>query len=258
MKTEKEKMLAGELYRTDKALAAEQRQRRTLMDAYNAIPAIQADDRRTAMFDLFGKVGHGANVRSPVYVDYGFNIRLGDHAFLNFGCVLLDVALIEIGDETQIGPNVQILTADHPRDPGERATGLERGLPVKIGRNVWIGGGAIILPGVSVGDDATVGAGAVVTRDVPKGATVAGNPARVLPQKRKARRESRAFRCVPPLSRRLWLKPTIRLRPGYLRLAGRRHGRAARRRRIVGVLAHWAPAGQKAENFVARQRLEFE
>jgi maltose O-acetyltransferase len=137
------------------------------------------------MFDLFGKIGQGAIVRSPVYVDYGFNIRLGDHAFLNFGCVLLDVAVIEIGDQTQIGPNVQILTADHPRDPRERETGLERGIPVKIGRNVWIGGGAIILPGVTVGDDAIIGAGAVVTRDVPNGATVAGNPARLLPPKAK-------------------------------------------------------------------------
>lgn len=183
MKTEKEKMLAGELYRTDAALAAEQRQRRILMDAYNAVPAIQAEDRRAAMRELFGAVGHEANVRSPVYVDYGFNVRLGAHAFLNFGCVLLDVAAIEIGEDTQIGPNVQILTADHPRDPRERETGVERGIPVKIGRNVWIGGGAIILPGVTVGDDAIIGAGAVVTRDVPEGATVAGNPARVLPTK---------------------------------------------------------------------------
>jgi maltose O-acetyltransferase len=186
VKTEKEKMLAGELYRTDKALAAEQRQRRTLMDAYNAIPAIQAEDRRTAMFDLFGKVSEGAIVRSPVYVDYGSNIHLGEHVFLNFGCVLLDVAVIEIGDRTQIGPNVQILTADHPRDPRLRETGVECGIPVKIGRNVWIGGGAIILPGVTVGDDAIIGAGAVVTRNVPDGATVAGNPARVLTPKAKS------------------------------------------------------------------------
>jgi maltose O-acetyltransferase len=186
VKTEKEKMLAGELYRTDKALAAEQRQRRMLMDAYNAIPAIQAEDRKAAMFELFGQVGHGATVRSPVYVDYGFNVRLGNFAFLNFGCVLLDVAVIEIGESTQIGPNVQILTADHPRDPRERESGVECGIPVKIGRNVWIGGGAIILPGVTVGDDAIIGAGAVVTRDVPEGATVAGNPARILPAKAKS------------------------------------------------------------------------
>jgi maltose O-acetyltransferase len=186
VRTEKDKMLAGELYRTDAALAAEQRARRTLVDAYNAIPAERTEERRTAMLGLFGRVGEGAVVRSPVHVDYGFNIRLGDHSFLNFGCVLLDVAVIEIGDKTQIGPNVQILTADHPRDPRERESGLESGIPVKIGRNVWIGGGAIILPGVTVGDDAIIGAGAVVTRNVPDGATVAGNPARVLTPKAKS------------------------------------------------------------------------
>ena len=130
-------------------------------------------------------MGPDSVVRSPVYVDYGFNIRLGAGVFLNFNCTLLDVVLIEIGDKTQIGPGVQILTADHPRNPAERAEGLEWGRPVRIGRNVWIGGGAIILPGVTVGDDAIIGAGAVVTRDVPAGATAAGNPARILPPKAK-------------------------------------------------------------------------
>jgi maltose O-acetyltransferase len=99
--------------------------------------------------------------------------------FLNFNCVILDVVPVTIGDGTQIGTGVQILTADHPRDPAERATGVEWGVPITIGRNVWIGGGAIILPGVTIGDDALLGAGSVVTRDVPAGATVVGNPARV-------------------------------------------------------------------------------
>ena len=98
--------------------------------------------------------------------------------FLNFNCVVLDVARISIGNKTQIGPGVQILTADHPRDPAERLSGLEFGRPIAIGRNVWIGGAAILLPGITVGDDAIIGAGAVLTRDVPPGATVAGNPAR--------------------------------------------------------------------------------
>jgi maltose O-acetyltransferase len=100
---------------------------------------------------------------------------------MNFGCVLLDVAAIEIGDGCQIGPSVQILTADHPRDPEMRRRGLESGKPIRIGRNVWIGGGAIVLPGVTVGDDAIIGAGSVVTRNVAAGATVVGNPARRLP-----------------------------------------------------------------------------
>jgi maltose O-acetyltransferase len=99
--------------------------------------------------------------------------------FLNFNCVILDVVAVTIGAKTQIGPGVQILTADHPRDPAERARGVEFGRPISIGANVWIGGGAIILPGVNVGDDALVGAGAVVTRDVPPGATVVGNPAKL-------------------------------------------------------------------------------
>lgn len=186
MKTEKQKMLAGEPYRVDAELGAEQMRCRALMDAYNAIPAHDKEARREGLKALFGSVGSFSTVRSPVYVDYGSNIKLGQGVFLNFGCVLLDVVSIEIGDETQIGPGVQILTADHPRDPRERETGVEWGIPVKIGRNVWIGAGALILPGVTVGDDAIIGAGAVVTRDVPKGATVAGNPARIVPPKAKS------------------------------------------------------------------------
>lgn len=109
---------------------------------------------------------------------YGFNICLGAGVFLNFNCVILDVAEVTV-DGTQIGPGAQSLAADHPRDPATRASGLEFGRPVRIGRNVWIGAGAILLPGVSIGDDTLIGAGSVVTRDVPAGATALGNPARV-------------------------------------------------------------------------------
>ena len=123
-------------------------------------------------------VGEGALIRPPFHCDYGFNISLGAGVFLNFNCVILDVVAVSIGDGAQIGPAVQILAADHPRDPAGRASGLEFGRPINIGRNVWIGGGAIILPGVGIGDDAVVGAGSVVTRDVPRGATAFGNPAR--------------------------------------------------------------------------------
>jgi maltose O-acetyltransferase len=123
-------------------------------------------------------VGQGAEIRPPFFCDYGFNIRLGAGAFLNFNCVILDVVDVTIGDGTQIGPAVQIYAADHPRDPEQRRSGLELGRPVHIGRNVWIGGGAIILPGIRVGDDAVIGAGSVVTKDVPAGVTVRGNPAR--------------------------------------------------------------------------------
>ncbi len=125
-----------------------------------------------------GRIGRGAVIRPPFFCDYGYNIHLGDEVFLNFNCVILDVVKVTIGDRTQIGPGVQILTADHPRDPAQRRTGLEFGRPVTIGADVWIGGSAIVLPGVRIGDGAIVGAGAVVTRDVAAGATVVGNPAR--------------------------------------------------------------------------------
>ena len=124
-------------------------------------------------------MGEGATVRAPFYCDYGYNVFLGAKVFLNFGCVLLDVCRIEIGDGTQIGPGVQLYAADHPRDAAVRLRGLENGKPVVIGKNVWIGGGAIVLPGVTVGDDAVIGAGSVVTRDVAAGSTVMGNQARL-------------------------------------------------------------------------------
>jgi maltose O-acetyltransferase len=135
-------------------------------------------ERRALLLERLAEVGEGAVIRPPFHCDYGFNIRLGVGVFLNFNCVVLDVAAVSIADKTQIGPAVQILAADHPR-PAERAAGLEFGRPIRIGRNVWIGGGAIILPGVIIGDDALIGAGSVVTRDIPAGAVAFGNPARV-------------------------------------------------------------------------------
>jgi maltose O-acetyltransferase len=132
------------------------------------------------LHDLLGGIGAKSVIRPPFHCDYGYNIRLGRGVFLNFGCVLLDVVAIEIGDRCQIGSMVQILTADHPRDPALRRQGYESGIPVRIGENVWIGSGAIILPGVTIGTDAIIGAGSVVTRDVPAGATAIGNPARMI------------------------------------------------------------------------------
>ena len=179
-RSEKQKMLAGELYRaSDPAIVADHLAATRWLDRYNRTLAATVEDREPLLREGLGSVGAGATIRPPFHCDYGYNIHLGAGVFLNFGCVILDVVEVRIGDATQIGPNVQILAADHPRDPAVRAAGLEYGRPVRIGRNVWIGGGAIILPGVSVGDDALVGAGSVVTRDVPPGATVVGNPARV-------------------------------------------------------------------------------
>jgi len=179
-RSEKEKMLAGELYRAvGPELAADNLCADRLLRAYNAMGANEVERRIALLTQLLGAAGEGTVVRSPFYCDYGYNIRLGRGTFVNFGCVFLDVAAIELGDNCQVGPLVQVYTADHPRDPALRLQGYERGVPVRIGRNVWIGGGAIVLPGVSIGDDAIVGAGSVVTRDVPPGSTVVGNPARV-------------------------------------------------------------------------------
>ncbi len=179
-RTEKEKMLAGELYDAgDPELQAALAANHAWLARYNAGLALSADERRGLLAERLSFVGEGATIRPPFHCDYGFNIRLGAGVFLNFNCVILDVVAVTIGDRTQIGPGVQILTADHPRDAAGRASGRECGRPIRIGRNVWIGGGAIILPGVTIGDDALVGAGSVVTRDVPAGATAMGNPARV-------------------------------------------------------------------------------
>jgi maltose O-acetyltransferase len=178
-RSEKQKMLAGDLYRAvGDELAADALRADRLMRAYNATGADQGDHRAALLGDLLGAVGRNVVIRPPFHCDYGYNIRLGDGVFLNFGCIFLDVVAIEVGDLCQIGPAVQVLTADHPRDPALRRQGLESGKPVRIGRNVWIGAGAIILPGVIVGDDAIIGAASVVTRDVAAGATVMGNPAK--------------------------------------------------------------------------------
>jgi len=171
--TEKQKMLRGELYDAlDRELAGERVRAETVLRGF------QANGDEVLLRGLLGGMGEGATVRAPFFCDYGYNIVLGEKVFLNFGCVLLDVCPITIGDGCQIGPGVQIYAADHPREASVRGEGLECGKPVRIGRDVWIGGAALIMPGVTVGDGAVVGAGSVVTRDVEAGATVMGNPAR--------------------------------------------------------------------------------
>jgi maltose O-acetyltransferase len=173
-------MLAGEPYDASAAeIQADLAATHRWLQRYNAALALDASERRALLRERLAEVGEGAVIRPPFHCDYGFNISVGAGVFMNFNCVILDVVAVSIGDRTQIGPGVQILAADHPRDPAERAAGLEFGRPIRIGRNVWIGGGAIILPGVTIGDDALIGAGSVVTRDVPDGATAMGNPARV-------------------------------------------------------------------------------
>lgn len=179
--TEWDKMVAGQMYDPGNAELIERRKAASAwMARYNASLGEPTEVRRALLQDQLGAVGKGAGARPPFHVDYGANIFFGDRVFLNFGCIILDICPVRIGDGTKIGPGTQILTADHPRDGEGRATGLEFGRPITIGRNVWIGGGALILPGVEIGDDAVIGAGSVVTRSVPEGVTVAGNPARPL------------------------------------------------------------------------------
>jgi maltose O-acetyltransferase len=177
--SEKQKMLRGELYNAnDRELVTERRHAESQLVLLNGSSG--PEECAALLRSLLGAIGEQTVVRPSFFCDYGYNIHLGRGVFLNFNCVLLDVMPIHIGDGTQIGPAVQIYAADHPRDREQRLAGLECGKPVTIGRNVWIGGGAILLPGVIVGDDAVIGAGSVVTRDVAGGATVAGNPARSL------------------------------------------------------------------------------
>ena len=179
MRSEKDKMLAGELYRAvGPELAADQLYAERLLRAYNVTTADETVSRLMILKRLLGSIADDAVLRPPFYCDYGFNIHIGSGVVANFGCVFLDVVRIDVGEGCKIGPYVQILTADHPRDPALRGQRLESGKPIRIGRNVWIGGGAIVLPGVTVGDGAIIGAGSVVTRDVLPGATVMGNPAK--------------------------------------------------------------------------------
>lgn len=182
-KSEKQKMLSGELYSAqDAELSAERLRAQRLLARFNA----SLPEEGEAIFrELLGSCGDGVVVRPNFYCDYGYNIHLERGVFLNFNCVLLDVMPIRIGEGTQIGPAVQIYAADHPRERETRMLGLECGKEVTVGKNVWIGGGAILLPGVTVGDDAVIGAGTVVTKDVAPGETVVGNPGRVVGMRSK-------------------------------------------------------------------------
>jgi len=178
--SEKQKMLSGLLYHpTCPELLAEQAANGQWMQHYNASDALNHDVRSGLLDAHLASVGEGVVIRPPFHCDYGYNISIGARTFINFNCTILDVVPVHIGEDCQIGPNVQIYTPEHPLQAEIRRTGLESGRPVSIGNNVWIGGGAIILPGVTIGDDAVIGAGSVVTRDVPAGAVAMGNPARV-------------------------------------------------------------------------------
>ena len=177
----RERMEAGDLYIADDPEIAEAGSRaQDLMAAYNATSARQGPLRRALLEQLLGSIGEGTELRPPLYVDYGANITVGARCFANYGLVALDVARISIGDDVQIGPNVQLLTPTHPVEPEPRRQKWEAAEPITIGDNVWLGGGAIVLPGVSIGANTVVGAGAVVAKDLPANVVAVGNPARVV------------------------------------------------------------------------------
>jgi len=180
MKTEKEKMLAGELYDAlDAQLCLERRRCRELCRALNDSREDQPELRQQILGELFG-YKTDAWIQPPFYCDYGTNIRLGSKVFFNFNCVVLDVMPVTIGNHVLFGPAVQIYTATHPLNAAERRQGLESAKPITIGSDVWVGGGAILCPGVTIGDRTVIGAGSVVTRDIPADVIAAGNPARIL------------------------------------------------------------------------------
>lgn len=178
--TERDKMLAGELYDPlDAELVAARILARDLCQALNATREGEQEARRGILRELFGKGGDTVWMQPPFYCDYGSNIELGERVFFNFNCVVLDVCRVRVGDYTLFGPAVQIYTPMHPWD-AELRRRQEFGKPIEIGSDVWVGGGALILPGVRIGSRAVIGAGSVVTRDVPDGVFAAGNPCRVI------------------------------------------------------------------------------
>jgi len=179
--SEKQKMLAGHLYiATDPELASEHLHAQDLLFQFNATSPGAAVERRALLSDLLGGFCEGTVIKPSFRCDYGYNIRIGRNSFVNYDCVFLDCNRITIGDFAQIGPSVQIYTAQHPTDPETRRSGLEYALPVTVGDNVWLGGGAIVCPGVTIGDNTVVGAGSVVVRDLPENVIAVGNPCRVV------------------------------------------------------------------------------
>jgi maltose O-acetyltransferase len=179
--TEKEKMLAGELYKPwDPELMEERVQARRLSRLINETTETEGDRRVELLKELFGSTGDKVYLEPNFRCDYGYNIHVGENFFANFDCCILDVCKVEFGDNCMLAPGVHIYTATHPIDPVERNKGPEYGIPVKIGHNVWIGGSAVINPGVTIGYNVVVASGAVVTKDVPPNVVVGGNPARIL------------------------------------------------------------------------------
>jgi maltose O-acetyltransferase len=177
----KELMRTGELYPGDDPdLNREIDERQALVSALNAIPYERTEERAAALSGLLAAIGEETFIRTPFYCDYGDGIRIGARTFVNFNCTMLDGAPITVGDECLIASGVQLITATHPVDPVARRAAWEQALPVTVEDGVWLGAGALVCPGVTIGENTVVGAGAVVTRDLPAGVVAYGNPARVV------------------------------------------------------------------------------
>jgi maltose O-acetyltransferase len=180
-RSQRERMLAGDSYLPDDPELQELNRRAArLTEQYNRSSIDEPEERRRILDELLASVGDKVEIRPPLSCDYGSNIRIGARTFVNFNLVALDVARITIGEDVQIGPNVQLLTPTHPVEPELRRTKIEGAKPITIGANVWLGGGVIVCPGVTIGENTVVGAGAVVTRDLPANVVAVGNPARVI------------------------------------------------------------------------------
>jgi len=181
MSTDKEKMQAGDLYDPlDTRLCEERLKARLLLKRLNDSREDEPAERTRILKELIPDAGEGLWLQPPFYCDYGYNMKLGEKVFFNFNCVVLDVAPVTIGSRTLLGPNVQVYTATHPMNHKQRASGLELAKPITIGEDVWIGGSAVICPGVTIGDRSVIGAGSVVTKNIPADVFAAGNPCRVI------------------------------------------------------------------------------
>jgi maltose O-acetyltransferase len=182
-KTEREKMLNNELYlATDRELVAMSLKASQILYAFNFSQPHEIDKRKALILSLFGQIGTNFAIKPPFYCDYGCHIFAGDNLFINYDCTILDCNTVHLGNNVLIAPKVQIYTAYHPLEPKVRLSGKELAAPIKIGDNVWIGGGVIICPGVSIGSNVTIGAGSIVTKDIPNNIVAAGNPCRVIRQ----------------------------------------------------------------------------
>jgi maltose O-acetyltransferase len=180
-RSQRDRMLTGELYiADDPQLAADSLRALKLTSQFNASDPADAQARLALLGELLGSIGEGTEIRPPLYCDYGYQTHIGARTFINFGCVLLDVATIRIGDDVQVGPNVQFLTPTHPMKAEARRVKWEAAEPISVGDNVWLGGGVIVGPGVSIGENTVAGAGAVVVRDLPANVIAVGNPAQVV------------------------------------------------------------------------------